>query len=86
MEITLNLNDQVLRQARGQAARQGITLARFVEDALRVRLAAAPKGKRPFRLKLEIVTGDGPPNVDIADRDALYDVIDRARSQSQPID
>lgn len=78
MKTTLNLNDQVLRQAKGRAAQDGITLTRFVEDALRARLAATPKGKRPFRLKLEIVTGDGPPNVDIADRDALYDVIDRA--------
>ena len=31
-----------------------------------------------FRLSLETVTGEGPPNVDISDRDALYDVIDRA--------
>ncbi len=78
MKTTLNLNDQVLRQAKGRAAQDGITLTRFVEDALRARLAATPASKAPFRLKLEIVTGDGPPNVDIADRDALYDVIDRA--------
>ena len=78
MKTTLNLNDQVLRQAKGRAARDGITLTRFVEDALRARLAASFPSKRPFRLKLETVMGDGPPNVDIADRDALYDVIDRA--------
>lgn len=77
MKITLNLNDQVLRQAKGRAARDGITLTRFVEDALRSRLAEAPAGKRPFRLKLETVTGKGPPNVDICDRDALHDVIGR---------
>ncbi len=78
MKTTLNLNDRVLRQAKGRAARDGITLTRFVEDALRARLAAAHESKLPFRLHLEIVTGEGPPNVDIADRDALYDVIDRA--------
>ena len=77
MKTTLNLNEQVLRQAKGRAARDGITLTRFVEDALRARLAAARGGKVPFRLRLETVTGDGPPNVDIADRDALYEVIDR---------
>ena len=77
MKTTLNLNDQVLRKAKGRAARDGITLTRFVEDALRARLAAARDRKAPFRLRLKTVTGDGPPNVDICDRDALYDVIDR---------
>ena len=78
MKTTLNLNDQVLRRAKGRAARDGITLTRFVEDALRARLADARRRKGAFRLRLETVTGDAPPNVDIADRDALYDVLDRA--------
>ena len=76
-KTTLNLNDQVLRQAKGRAARDGITLTRFVEDALRARLAARRDGKRPFRMRLKSVKGDQPPNVDISNRDALYDVIDR---------
>ena len=77
MKTTLNLNEQVLRQAKGRAARDGITLTRFVEDALRARLSAGRDTKAPFRLRLETVTGDGSPNVDIADRNALYEVIDR---------
>ena len=76
-KTTLNLNDQVLRQAKGRAARDGITLTRFVEDALRARLAARRDGKRLFRMRLKSVKGDQPPNVDISNRDALYDVIDR---------
>lgn len=79
MKTTLNLNDQVLRRAKGRAARDGITLTRFVEDALRARLDVARDGKAPFRLRLKTVKGDRPPNVDIGDRDALYDVIDRDR-------
>lgn len=78
MKTTLNLNDRVLQQAKRRAARDGITLTRFVEDALRARLAGVKGAKPPFRLKLVTVTGHAPPNVDIADRDALYDVIDRA--------
>ena len=78
MKTTLNLNDRVLHQAKRQAARDGITLTRFVEDALRARLAGTRSRKPPFRLRLETVTGNSPPKVDIADRDALYDVIDRA--------
>jgi len=77
MKITLNLDDRVLRQAKGRAAREGIALTRFVEDALRARLDAAHGRRAPYRLELETVTGDGPPNVDISDRDALHDVIDR---------
>ena len=78
MKTTLNLNDQVLRQAKGRAARDGTTLTRFVEDALRARLATANDSKAPFRMRLKSVKGDRPPNVDISDRDALYDVIDRS--------
>ena len=84
MKTTLNLNDDVLHRAKGQAAREGITLTKFVEDALRARLAKGHDEKPPFRLRLEIVTGNRPPNVDISDRDALYDVIDRARSLPTP--
>lgn len=78
MKTTLNLNDQVLRQAKRRAARDGITLTCFVEDALRARLTGPSNRKPPFRLQLATVTGTEPPTVDIADRDALYDFIDRA--------
>ena len=77
MKTTRNLNDQVLLQAKSRAARDGITLTRFVEDALRARLAGVRDGKTPFRMQLKSVKGDRLPNVDISDRDALYDVIDR---------
>jgi len=78
MKTTLNLNDQLLRQAKQRAARDGITLTRFVEDALRARLAGTGRRRPPFRLQLETVTGVAPPNVDIDDRNALYEVIDRS--------
>ena len=78
MKTTLNLNEQVLRQAKQRAARDGVTLSRLVEDALRARLAGTERRRRPFRLQLETVTGDAPPNVDIDDRNVLYAVIDRS--------
>ena len=77
MKTTLNLNERVLRLAKRRAAQDGTTLTKFVEDALRARLAAARCGNAPFRLQLVTVTGEAPPNVDIVDRNALYDVIDR---------
>ena len=73
VKVTFNLNDQILRQARDLAARDGITLTRCIEDALRERLATV---QEPFRMRLKSVKGNRPPNVDISDRDALYDVMD----------
>ena len=78
MSITLDLNDHVVHQAERQAVRAGVTLSRFVEDALRARLAGAKGAKPPFRLRLVTVTGHAPPNVDISDQDALYHVVGRA--------
>ncbi len=77
MKTTLNLNDHILRRAKMRAARDGITLTRFVEDALRASLTD-PETDQAFKLELNVVCGHAPPNVDISDRDALYDVLDRA--------
>ena len=77
MKTTLNLNDQVLRRSKDYASRHGITLTAFVEDALRAKLMAPTRPEKPFKLVLKTVRGSGPPNVDVSDRDALYDVIDR---------
>ena len=76
MKTTLNLSDRILQEAKGRAAQQGITLTKFVEDALRAKLMAADRAK-PFKLKMRTVSGNRPPNVDISDREALYDVMDR---------
>ena len=78
MKTTLNLNDQVLHRAKGQAAQDGVTLTKFVEDALREKLMAERHRRPAFKLRMRTVRGHGPPRVDISDRDALYDVIDRA--------
>jgi plasmid stability protein len=77
MKTTLNLNDQLLRRAKMRAAQDGVTLTRFVEDALRASLTD-PETDEAFKLELKVVCGHAPPNVDISDRDALYDVLDRA--------
>ena len=75
MKTTLNLNDEILNSARSKAHRDGVTLTRFVEDALRAKLLEA--GRRPpgFRLEARTVTGTRPPAVDISDREALYEVM-----------
>ena len=77
MKTTINLNDQLLRRAKRQASSRGITLTRFIEDALRAKLMDGDRVSPAFKLNLKTVRGHAPPNVDIADREALYDVLDR---------
>jgi hypothetical protein len=38
MQTTLRIDDDLYREAKAEAARQGITLTRFLEDGLRLRL------------------------------------------------
>ena len=52
MKTTLNLNDLLLTRAKRHAARSGVTLTRFVEDALRARLAEDDRPKLAFELEL----------------------------------
>lgn len=77
MKTTLNLDDQILRNAKEQAARDGITLTAFVEQALRASLLEGSE-KVTYRFRPEVVKGNRPPNVDISERDALYEVIDNS--------
>ena len=72
MRITLDLEEELLRAAKDRAAEQGQTLERFVEDALRDALTTSEQGTFRF----VVVDGGGPPRVDVADRDALYDLME----------
>lgn len=41
MQTTLRIDDKIYREAKAEAARKGITLTRFIEEALRLRLQHA---------------------------------------------
>lgn len=43
MQTTLRIDDAIYREAKAEAARLGITLTRFIEDALRQRIARSHK-------------------------------------------
>jgi hypothetical protein len=77
VKTTLELDDELLRRAKQRAAAEGVSLRRLVEDALRARLLPATKLRKAFKLSLPVVRGKRPPAVDIADRDALYDLMER---------
>lgn len=43
MQTTLRIDDRIYREAKAEAAREGVTLTRFLEEGLRLRL----ESKRP---------------------------------------
>ena len=74
-KTTLNLDGQLLREAKERAAQEGTTLTQVVEDALRAALTESP-AEHPYTFRFTVVDGGGPPLVDVADRDALYDLME----------
>jgi len=59
MQTTLRLDDELCRRAKAQAAAQGISLTRLVEEAVREHLdrpAPAPRRRR-LRLPVSAATG-----------------------------
>lgn len=45
MQTTLRINEQLYREAEAEAARQGKTVTRFIEEALRLRLEQRLEGE-----------------------------------------
>jgi hypothetical protein len=75
MKTTLIIDDRVMVQLREEAARRGETISTLVESALRLLLEprSEPTGELP---PLPSFDGGGAL-VDIADRDALYEVMEQ---------
>lgn len=74
MKTTLNLDDDLLREAKKRAAEGGTTLTHLVEEALRSALTEEPPA-HPYVFDFPVVDA-GPLLVDPADRDALYDLME----------
>jgi len=59
MKTTLNLNDQLLADAKALAAQQRTSLTRLIEEGLQLRLRAnAVSAKRP-KVRLPVCKGSG---------------------------
>lgn len=65
MQTTLRLDDQIYREAKAEAARQGTTITRFVEDALRQQCQQVRKGNSP----------QTPLEAEIRERDELMEAL-----------
>lgn len=74
MRTTIAFDDDLLRQLKAEAARQGETLSTLVNDLLRQALIrrAAPA---EFLLELAGWEAETLPGVDIMDRDQLFDLM-----------
>ena len=75
MRTTITVDDDLLREARHHALREGRTLGQVVEDSLRVFLAR--RDSAPAALHLPTYGGSGlRPGVDLEDKDALAALLD----------
>jgi hypothetical protein len=77
MRTTVRLDDELIKQAKIQAAEQGITLTQLIDESLRERLSTRrpPKKSGPFRLR-SYGEGGARPGVDLSDNRAVRDLMD----------
>lgn len=76
MKTTLNIDDSVMQRLREEAARQGKTMSELVEAGLRRVLEEPEQSASQVREPLPQWQSGGA-YVDVADRDALYEQMDR---------
>ena len=72
MKTTLNISDVTMREVKREAARRQQTMSEMVEAALRTIIEPTRRGTKLPPLP---EFGSGGLRVDIANRDALYDVM-----------
>jgi hypothetical protein len=75
MRTTVDIDDQLLKYAKLQAAQQGSSLRRIIEDALRDFLSRSQTESKA--IKLEIFSGNGlKPGVDLDNASSLHEIMD----------
>jgi hypothetical protein len=66
MRATINVDDQLLMQAKAQAAASGVTLAKLIEDALRESLMRRENVENRGQIRLITMQGTGTrPGIDL---------------------
>lgn len=73
MDFTVSLPPDLIDAAEMEAANQGVTMSQLMEAALRQLLAKASPNSTSFTIPVHDL---GQPRLDIANRDALYDLLD----------
>ncbi len=74
MRTTINLPDDLLRDAKSRAADEGVTLTQFIAEGVRQRLGGS---ESPEEFRIPVFAGDGmQPGVDLSDNAATRDRLD----------
>ena len=73
MKTTLNIDETVMAQLKREAARQGRTMSELVETALRMLFRTRKRREKLPRLP---AFRSGGAQVDVSDRDALYQAME----------
>ncbi len=78
MKTTLIIPDSVFRDLKRRAVERKETLSALVTEYLIQGLRETRRPKRPFRFPT--FSASGPPKVNVADREALYDLLEAERN------
>jgi hypothetical protein len=72
---TLTIEHQLFLELKKKAAQEGRTLQAVINDLLRRSLAVSPRER--YQLRLRGWKAAALPGVDLLDRDALFDLMDK---------
>jgi hypothetical protein len=78
MRTTLEIDDGLVREVKRRAAETGRTMTEVIEEALREGLRPPRRPEQTEKLRWRTVSGRVRPGVDVNDRDALYDLMERS--------
>lgn len=76
MRTTVDLNDELLREAKRRAASEGKPLRVFIEEALRAVIQAPAARETGFELQWRTERGRLQPGVRLEDRRSLFDLME----------
>jgi hypothetical protein len=79
MKTTLNIQDQLLANAKSAAAMQQTTLTRLIEEGLMMRLAVPSKKASARKVSLPVMNGKGGmrSGIDPASHRSMLDAMDK---------
>lgn len=76
MRTTVNIDDTLMRKVKQVASQTGRTITQVIEEALRREVTGERVERKPFTFKWISVSGRLQPGVDLADRDALTELME----------
>lgn len=78
MRTTINVDDQLLKRAKAQAAASGMTLTQLIEDALRESLTRSEKVEERGYVRVVTMKGTGTrPGIDLDNSQSLLEIMER---------